>query len=185
MATIDSGTPRLGYGPIESVPYSTIFDDITLTFLVDSKSEIHRFFYRWMNTIVNFHSRGQTQLRDAKGPVQGMKTYEVGYKKDFATNIDITVYDGSANSTVTEAGSNRVLSQGNRVMHITAFNAYPKTLPSFEMSWGATDEVVRLQIPFSYTDFEVTYPQEATPVRSNGAGSPRVLYPPQQQVKPT
>lgn len=159
MATIDGAPPRMGYGPIESMPYGTVFDDITLSFIVDAKSEVHRFFYKWVNSIVNFHAQGQTKLRESLGPVKGMKTYEVGYKKNFTTDLTITVYDG-VNSKTQENGQNVFLVQGKRVMEVKVYNAFPKLLPSLDLSWGSNDEIVRLQMPFSYTDFEVNYPQE-------------------------
>jgi len=159
MATIDGAPPRMGYGAAESMPYGTVFDDITLSFIVDAKSEVHRFFYKWVNTIVNFHSQGQSKLRESLGPVRGMKTYEVGYKKNFTTDLTITVYDG-VNTRTVENGQNVYLVQGKRVMEVKVYNAFPKLLPSLDMSWGSNDEIVRLQIPFSYTDFEVQYPQE-------------------------
>lgn len=147
FATID-GPPRPGYGPLEATPYNTIFDDITLTFIVDNRSDVHRFFYKWMNTIVNFNSQGQSKLKDASGPVPGMKTYEVGYKDKFATDLIIDVYDAS------EAGGTLI---GKKVMRAKAYRAFPKALPSLDLNWGTNDDVVKLTIPFTYTDFDVEY----------------------------
>lgn len=147
FATID-GPPRPGYGPIESIPYSPVFDDISLTFTVDSRGQIHRFFYVWVNSIVNFHAKGQTQLKDStKGPVSGMRTYEVGYKDKYFTDIKIDVYD------VTD----------KRILTATAYRAFPKLLPSVDLGWATNDEYVRLSIPFSYTDFEIEY-SDAPPI---------------------
>jgi hypothetical protein len=148
FATID-GPPRFGYGPIEAIPYGTIFDDVSCSFIVDARGDIHRFFYRWVNTIVNFHSRGQSQIKDAKGVVSKMRTFEVGYKDQFCTDIQITVYDG------VEGGPS---TGGNRIMTATLYRAFPKLLPSFDLNWGTNDDIVRLTIPFAYTDFEVEYP---------------------------
>lgn len=145
FATID-GPPRPGYGPIEAVPYNTIFDDVTLTFVVDARSDVHRFFYKWMNSVVNFNSKGQSKLRDADGPVVGMKTFEVGYKDKYVTDITIEVYDSSTGSDA-----------GAKVMTAKMYRAFPKVLPSFDLSWGSSDDVVRLSIPFTYTDFDVEY----------------------------
>lgn len=153
FASIDS-TSRAGYGPIETMPYNIIYDDITLAFVVDSKSDVHRFFYNWCNSIVNFHSQGQSKLKDALGPVKGMKTYEVGYKDNYVTDIEISVY----NNTTTPAAPN-----GEKVMTAKVYRAFPKLLPSVDLSWASTDEHVKLSIPFSYTDFEVEYPKISAP----------------------
>lgn len=140
LQTVD-GPPRAGYGPIETIPNTLIFDDITAVFTVDANSDIHNFFYTWMNSIVNFHSKGLTQLKDARGPVSGMKTYEVGYKDDYVTDLTIDVFNAN----------------DEKVLTAKAYRAFPKLLPSFDMSWASTDEVVRLNVPFTYTDFEVEY----------------------------
>lgn len=150
FATVDSA-PRFGYGAIEAIPYGTIFDDITATFIVDARSDIHRFFYKWVNTIVNFNARGQSKLKDSTGVVRGMKTYEVGYKDDYVTDIAITVYD-----------QNDV-----KIMTGTAYRAFPKLLPTVDLGWGTNDDYVKLSMPFSYTDFAVDYfdvPTARTPI---------------------
>lgn len=154
FVTVDS-TPRFGYGAIEAVPYGAMFDDLSAMFIVDARSDIHRFFYKWVNSIVSFNARGQTKLNDMANVVRGMKAYEVGYKDDYTTDIAITMYDQN----------------DNKVMTGTAYRAFPKLLPSIDLGWAANDEYVRLTIPFSYTDFAVDYfdaptvktPQETPP----------------------
>ena len=140
LATMD-GPPRYGYGPNESIPHNAVMDDITLSLLVDAGSEIHKFFYTWMNSIVNFHGQGGYGLKDARGPVKTLSAYEVGYKDNYAVDLTISVYD----------------STDKKVMEAKAYRAYPKLLPSIDFSWGATDEVVKLVIPFTYVDFDVNY----------------------------
>ncbi len=155
FATID-GPPAFGYGPIEAIPYGAIFDDITCTFLVDARGDVHRFFYMWMNSIVNFHAQGQNKLKeDNLGPVRGMKAYEVNFKDRFVTDITIDVYDTSTGFNTAIEGTSS--GTGQKVMSAKVYRAFPKLLPSLDMSWNSTDEVVRLPIPFNYTDFEVTY----------------------------
>ena len=147
FATID-GPSRLGYGPIESTPYGVTFEDMSLTFLVDSKSDVHRFFYDWVNSIVNFNNQGAITPVGYNGPVAGMRTYEVGYKTDFSTNIEVTMYSG-------KKGPNQ--STETKVLTAKAYNAFPKSLPSVDLAWEQQDGVVKLTIPFSYTDFNIKY----------------------------
>ena len=148
FATID-GAPRFGYGPIESNPYGVIFDDATLTFLLDAKANIHNFFYKWSNSIVNYQSRGQTALKDAYGPVKGMKTFEVGYKDKYVTDITITVYSDSSTGKGT--------TDMKKVMETKLYRAFPKNLPQFDLSWNTTNDMIRLPISFNYTDFSTKY----------------------------
>lgn len=140
FATVD-GPARLGYGPIEATPYGVAFEDVSMTFIVDSKSNLHKYFYDWVNSIVNFQSRGGAALKDALGPVKGMKTFEVGYKNDYSTNIKVMMYNP----------------KNQKILQTTMYKAFPKAVPSMDLSWQATDEIVKLTIPFSYTDFQVEY----------------------------
>ena len=61
------------------VPYEKVFDDVTLTFYVDSRMETKAFFDHWFDAI---------QLQSTKG-------FE--YYKNFVTNIDIDVIDERTN----------------------------------------------------------------------------------------
>lgn len=145
FATID-GPPRIGYGPIESNPYGVIFDDITLTFLLDANAKLHRFFYDWSNYIVNYQSKGQTALKDRGAG--GMRPFEVGYKDDYAVDMVITMYNGHTGS---------IVSDQQPIVDYIAYRAFPKTLPQYEMGWDNTNDVIKLPISFAYTDFSVQY----------------------------
>jgi hypothetical protein len=139
------GPPRMGYGAIEKHPYVPGFGGMSLTFLMDSKSEIYNFFYDWTMCIVNFNGRGGTNYRDVNNK---WKPYEVGYKRDYQTQLNISVYDGAK-----KEGSSRVA--GNEVLSLKVYSAFPLGLPSIPLAWEST-ELVRLTVPFSYTDFEIT-----------------------------
>lgn len=164
LTTIDQ--PRIGWGPTEGMPHNLAYSEITLTFLMDAQSKIHRLFYDWLNTIVNFQgSRGQSSL-DKTWNVGSNQAYayEVGYKDDYTTDVLISVYDNYASPTELGEGTPGYASEygNNPVMNVRMFKAYPKSLPNIDLSWGANDELVRLSIPFSFTDFTVDYPVSGT-----------------------
>lgn len=138
FATLDT-PPRAGYGATEVIPYAPIFEDITMTFIVDKNSETHRFFYNWMNTVINMKSIGQSLLQ--KG------AYEVGYKDAYSTDININVYDDQG------------VEDKNKVMMATLYRAFPRTMPSFDLSWANNDEIMKLNVQFTYTDYFITYPK--------------------------
>lgn len=145
FAGID-GPPRMGYGPIEFNPYNVVYEDINLTFLVDSESAVHKIFYDWMNTIVNFRSRGQSLIGAAAtpvGPVSGMAVYEVGYKDYYTTDLTIEVYTGVESDTKPS-------------MTFHAYKAFPKTITPLNLNW-ADGQPIKLQVTVAYTDFEITY----------------------------
>jgi len=136
------GPPRLGVGPNEQQPYGVTFDDITLGFLVDRKSEIYQYFYRWMNCIVNYNTSN------------GERGYEVGYRQNFMTEIFVTLYDSSQKP----------------IQKMTMRRAYPKSISAIDLNWDAQGTLVKLSIPFSYKTYDIEFfepsndnPRGATP----------------------
>lgn len=136
------GPPRLGYGPVEKHPYNVSFDDLALTFMVDAGSEVHKALYNWANIVINYKGTGgATTLNTKTGPGSGKhKAYEVGYRDKYAATITINVYNDT----------------GTKTMTFEAYNAFPMGFPSSGLSW-AEGELLRINIPFAYTDYTVTY----------------------------
>lgn len=140
FATAD-GPPRLGYGPVEKHPYNPMFDDLTLSFMVDAGGQIHKMFYDWAGSIVNFEGYGARTLNTSStlNPTPA-KAYEVGYRDKYAATLTVRVM-GTTNS---------------RPITVTAYNVFPMALPQLNMNWSEGD-ILRLNVPFAYTDFTVIY----------------------------
>lgn len=166
LTTVDM--PRIGIGPSESIVHNLTYGDITTTFLVDANSKIHRIFYDWLNTIVNFQgSRGQSALnREYTLGSSKSYAYEVGFKDSYRTNLQINVYDNYG--TAAEEPSTAESIVANPVMNVTMFNCFPKAVPNIDLSWGVNDELVRLSIPWSFTDFVVEYPASGNSAAAGG-----------------
>lgn len=137
------GPPRLGYGPVQKHPYNINFEDINLTFIVDSNSVVHRMLYDWVNCIVDFKGLGGTRL--TTNTSTGRAAYEVGYKNKFSTDLTVEVYKDNGESGHVKA------------MTVTAYQAFPMAFPSVGLNWAEGD-ILKLSIPFSYTDYTVSYP---------------------------
>lgn len=144
MASAD-GPPRLGYGPMERHPYAAMFEDIQLTFMTDADSVIHRFFYEWVNVIVNFRGQGADNLIQRSGPGNS-SAYEVGYRNRYSALLQIDVFRDDESGEGTP----------RKTLTYKAFNAYPMAFPSNGLSWGDGD-ILRLNVPFAYTDYTVDY----------------------------
>lgn len=143
FAGID-GPPRLGYGTIEFHPYNVVYDDIILTLALDAKGTVHKFFYDWLNCIVNFQAQGQSRLRDDNlGPVSGMVPYEVGYKDDYSTNLLIDIYTG-------------VEADHKSAITVKAYKAFPKAITPLYLNWES-GQPIKIQLSMAYTDFDITY----------------------------
>ena len=151
FATIE-GAPRLGYGPLVRQPYAVQqYDEMTLSFIVDANSRIHRLFYDWANCIVNFRGgEGARKLTGATG-TQGTfhSAYEVGYHDKYYVNMTITVYQtGAPKGAETQAA-----------MKIHVYDAIPLSFPPIQLNWE-DHQPIKLNIPFSYTDFSIEYIKE-------------------------
>ena len=141
LASYD-GPPRLGYGPAEKHPYSSVFEDLTLTFIVDAGSQVHRMLYKWINCIVNFQGIGASTLNtDARGfGSSRARAYEVGYRDKYDATLELHVYRDT----------------GDLAMTFKAYNTFPMGFPQSSMNWNEGD-ILRLSIPFAYTDYSVEY----------------------------
>jgi hypothetical protein len=135
FATMDT-PPRAGYGATELIPYAPIFDDITLNFVLDEHSHVSKFFWEWTNKVINLQSEGQSKLKEG--------AFTVGYKNDYCADIKISMYN--------ELGT----TEEQKVMTATLYRAFPRMLPSFNLAY-VEDEVVRMSVTFSYTDFFIKY----------------------------
>lgn len=144
------GPPRLGYGPMEKHPYATNFEDLSLTFMVDAGSEVHKTLFDWVNVIVNFkQAQGASVLNKKQGPMKAF-AYEVGYRDSYAATLQVNVYKDT----------------GQKAMSFIAYNAFPMAFPSAGLNWNEGD-LLRLTIPFTYTDYDVRYEKNSDgPVES-------------------
>lgn len=134
---------RYGFGVQESAPYSVQFEPINLSFIMDSQAETYTFFYRWMNTIVNYNTKKGINV-----PIQdaGHKPYEVGYKSNYATTVRVAVFNEKAQS----------------IIEITLNDAFPMSISEIQMNWAADNEIVRINVPMYYRDFTI---ETITPVQ--------------------
>jgi len=146
--------PRLGVGPLEFMPHNAVLSEVQLTFLVDAFGDIHRLFYEWHNRLVNVAgSKGQSRLQGAEGSAYA--PFEVGFKSDYRTDIEIFVYDKDNDTSP--------------IINAKIYNAFPADLPAVPLSWNSTDELIRLTIPFRYTDFDIQYNKAGTSWRAADA----------------
>lgn len=146
---------RYGYGPVEKVPYGVQFSDVSMTWLVDSNSEIIDFMHQWMNTIVMHDSPGanMAQSSEKRGGLGGYRPFEVGYK------------DGYTNPIVRVYVYNRQL---QTVTEYEMFDVFPMNIQSMNLAWSDENQVQKLTVNFAYTNMRVRAPRIVkTPTRSD------------------
>lgn len=136
---------RYGVGPTEKHPYLPIFGAISASYIVDGSGAIHSFFYDWMSFIVGFDSSAGMAAVNGFG----RNPYEVAYKDDYKSQVTIFVYN----------------ELNDKVMEVILNNAYPIAINPVPLSWANTDQFMKLDITWDYTDWSIKY---HTPVRSQG-----------------
>lgn len=136
---------RVGYGPAELSPYAPLFDSVTFTFISDRNLDIYKLFYAWNNLIINTRNRGQSlYFSDSTSIAETYRQspYELSYKDDYVSNtMQIYMYD----------------TEGDKKMEAVLYRAYPLLLPKIDLSWASENEILRIPIQFSYSDFEVKH----------------------------
>mgnify|MGYP000462753673 CR=1 FL=1 len=143
---------RYGFGPVENVAYGINVGDFTLQFIVDKNAFVVQFFEEWLNKIVNRDSFGGANMNNVLPG--GRKPYEIAYKDTYAcSSINVFVYDRSQNN----------------VMEYNIYDAFPTGIQSMNMSWSEENELMKLNITFSFTDVRIK--QSPAKNKKEGAGA--------------
>lgn len=140
---------RYGYGPIEKKPYAPIFNDITISFLVDGTGDLYKFFNKWMNRIVS-----SDQYVNGSSSNNGLSAFEVEYKDDYKTQINISTFDEA----------------GEVVLNTQLVDAVPIAISDTQLSWSDNDSVMKLQVTFTYFQHILLDPNSREP--SSGVVKP-------------
>lgn len=129
---------RYGFGPVENVAYGVNVGDFTLQFIVDKNAFVVQFFEEWLNRIVNRDSFGGANINNILPG--GRRPYEIAYKDTYAcSSINVFVYDRSQNN----------------IMEYNIYDAFPTGIQSMNMSWSEENELMKLNITFSFTDLRI------------------------------
>lgn len=120
---------RYGYGQVEKVAGGTQYSDVPVSIIVDEDFDVASIFHDWMSMIQNADSS------------QGVdNTYLVSYKDDYATSIEIKVYN-RANSLITTCKLK---------------DAFPTWLDDIQLGWDMNDRVAILPVSFTFTDYTMS-----------------------------
>ena len=130
------------YGPINKVPYSQIYGDLTVTFLLSEDMREKDYFERWQTRMVN------TGAYEYGGDGR----FNTKYFNDYAGTILVRQY-----------GANKNL----RTIH-KLNQAYPILIGEVGMDWTSAD-LTKLTVTFAYKNYEyVTQDNSNQPSRGLG-----------------
>lgn len=142
---------RYGYGPMEKKPYMPAFADCRAVIRSDQEGKIFSFFRQWQALAVNYQMgarNGTSQaITDKNGwtnPNPGiggaakqlLTPYELGYKKNYATTVEIYMYSDD----------------GKFQSGIILRDAYPVLTADMPLAWAQTKSYAQLPVAFSFVD---------------------------------
>lgn len=142
---------RYGYGPNIRMPHGAQYNVMTVTFLVDGAAENYKFFYDWLNLVVNHESKGGGTMTE-QNPKTKMYPYQVGYKRATASGggyalgqMNLGIYDRS----------------NNKAINVTFYDVYPFTLSDLDLKWSDENTPIRATVQFAFTDLTMTFDKSA------------------------
>ena len=137
-----------GFGATTRRPTTMTFPVLPTVFMVDSNFGVLKFFHRWMQLQVNYDTSG--------GPmsaVDGQLPYELGYKSDYASTVEVIVYSYASESIT---------------YRYTLSGAYPIQVGNITEAWANAGEVMTLPVGFTYDEIKVTGADTGSMVDSRG-----------------
>jgi len=126
---------RYGYGVTEKRPVAPSFNNVSMTFMGDSKGAMHSFFHSWMK-LINNYNLADGNLSNYKD-YSGHRSYELAYKNDYTSDITISVFKENT----------------DRVITIVLRKAFPTDIGDIQLNWNDTNDYMKIPVSFSYTDW--------------------------------
>jgi len=132
---------RYGYGPLEKKPVTFVNGEAYFSIIGDAYGENLTFFRNWMKLIVNGNS--EKPVNTLSGISANQYPYELSYKDDYVTNVEIYVYsdDGQDNGTDMQ-----------EVLKFTLRDAYPVNIGDVTLNWADDQNYMRIPIAFTFFD---------------------------------
>ena len=112
-----------GLGKSHTIPYAGNLQAISMTHMVDADNDIVQLFYDWTNSIVDYGKNNDYLARY-------LNTYT-------AKPLMIFLYDLKGNNTKT----------------YNVQDAFPISVDQMQMSWGSSDEILKLSVTYKFTEY--------------------------------
>lgn len=126
---------RYGVGPFEKKPYLPTFADINIDFIGDSQGNIHKYFYMWLNSMVNFFEVPAENAKKDKFGNSSKNPFALEYKDNYKTRITILTFDENQ----------------KKMCEIYLHNAFPVSVGEIQYNWSDENQLVRFPVSFNYT----------------------------------
>jgi len=110
------------YGPPREIPYRETFTEAALSFILDDKFTVKKFFDEWQEKIIN------------------VETGNVNYWNNFVATINITRLSNDATS----------FTDASNLYKIELREAYPSAVGEIALGHAQGGEILRLSVTFKY-----------------------------------
>lgn len=138
---------RWGYGPVELKPYEPRYEGCRIVLRGDQKGAVFDFMRTWQSVAVNYQM-GPTDvvsmptgsdIRETAS--KQMYPYEVGYKSDYAAQVEIIVFADN----------------GDVAQRILLNDAYPVEVGVIPLTWSESKSYAQLPVMLAYSRYSVNY----------------------------
>jgi hypothetical protein len=148
LTLVASDVNRYGVGPTQKMPHNAQFQDTWISIVCDKYGMIWNFWHTWLNAIFSF----SPPYNASTGSVNnGFPSYTTEYKSNYATNMQLNIYNQIA-ETILEFNMSMV---------------FPVQMREVALSWNAQNEIVMLNIDLTYKDYSIV----GSSVTSTGTSS--------------
>ena len=130
---------RYTYGPNEMRPFAPNFQQVQANFAADGNMSIYQFFDAWLQSILPHDSEGNFSAQNSNyGPG---RVYELSYKTEYATDIDIVLFNEN----------------GDETCMMKLYEAFPSNMNAIPMAWADMNSYATFSVFFDYVDWKVEY----------------------------
>ena len=153
---------RYGYGPLEDVPYRPVFQPLRVTIIAPANGKIGIVqLVKTLSGVAPFNTddnnpysmsnapnadnTANTALNISDGNGSFSKTaypYEVAYKEDIVFGTQVSLFD--------------VRGPSHKLFTYNFNDCFLRSMSPIDLSWGATDQYVKVDMTIGYTDFYLT-----------------------------
>ena len=143
-----------GFGNIEKRPHSTNFTDMPLSFYCDTDGNVLRFFHKWIQTIYNFNN-----FDNPNGVSQNLGVNLFAYPKEYRSTVEILHLEDKSDGYTDLSGAESTGPamkpdvDSQIIVNYTLYDAFPVSIGDVSMNWGSSDELVRIPVTFTYTNW--------------------------------
>jgi len=149
ISLVSADTARYGVGTTQKMPYTSQFNEISISMTADGYGDIWQFWYNWVRGIHEFTGTTSSLI----GVGTSLPSYTVEYKDNYSATIELVIYD----------------LYGKPALKIDLFEAFPVSIKEVPLSWGDQNNLMSISVGISFTDFTIVGANFSSPYTISNA----------------